>query len=538
MSRLMFVYTSGSEKGKTRIFTQPRVTIGASDDSDLRLAPEEGGVLPEGVIAEVLDQRGIYQLIIHPSIPAFEVAVNGTAVPSDDQKEGYPLHDGDTLHFGHGLSAAGLLFQVMPDNFDLAPAGRRGNPVELEPLGASPRVPPHPLTATLFVKELTSSLWAEIPRSVKLSVFATISCLAFATAAVICYGFLTLHRLGNQSELLRSQADAAAARRQQDQDLIKQQQKEIDRLREVSEETRLFAQNISERYSPGVCLIVGSYSFAEQGSGRPLKYESADSTGGSLVDRSGNLLASVDGNGPAVRLEFSGTGFVVEDGLLATNKHVVEPWTTDQTAEVIMQQGAGFRPRLDALMAFFPSSRANFELKVADLSPHQDIALCSFTQTGAALPTLPLGRGDLTSITGEPVVLLGYPTGVDGLLQRIDESERRAILSGQDKSEADVAMGLASRGLIRPLTTTGIVTDAFPGKIVHSAHTTEGGSGGPLFGRDYKVIGINSAILSPTDGGPSFGASNFAAPINTVTELLLAYHQKSEVRKQKTAVSF
>ncbi|HUK91436.1 MAG TPA: hypothetical protein VLZ81_13610, partial [Blastocatellia bacterium] len=63
MSRLMFVYTSGSEKGKTRIFTQKHVTIGASDDSDLKLAPEEGGVLPGGVIAEVVNEEGIYQLV-------------------------------------------------------------------------------------------------------------------------------------------------------------------------------------------------------------------------------------------------------------------------------------------------------------------------------------------------------------------------------------------------------------------------------------------------------------------------------------------
>ena len=529
MSRLMFVYTSGSEKGKTRIFTQKHVTIGASDDSDLKLAPEEGGVLPGGVIAEVVNEEGIYQLVTHPTPNGFEVALNGQSIEPDDNSAGHALHDGDMLHFGHGLSAAGVLFQIMPDNFDLAPR-KLSEPAELERVAPGP---PHPLTATLFVKELASSLWAEIPRGVKFGFLASITILALAALGVIGYGFLTLHRLGNQSELLRSQADAAAARRQQDQDLIKQQQKEIDRLREVSDETRLFAQNIAVRYSPGVCLIVGSYSFVEQGSGRVLKYESADAANSTLVDRSGNLLASVDGSGPTVQLEFSGTGFVVETGLLATNKHVVEPWAADQTAQIIMRQSPGFRPKLDALMAFFPSSKANFELRVADASPRQDIALCSFTAGPTPLPILPLGKGDFTSITGEPVVLLGYPTGVDGLLQRIDESERRAILSGRDKTVEEVAMSLAAKGLIRPLTTTGIVTDAFPGKIVHSAHTTEGGSGGPLFGRDYKVIGINSAILSPADGGPSFGASNFAAPISTVMELLQSFHQKSDSTAEK-----
>jgi serine protease Do len=380
----------------------------------------------------------------------------------------------------------------------------------------------------LFVKELTSSLWAEIPRSIKLSFLATVSILGLALIGVVSYGFLSLRRLGTQSELGRHQLELLAARTQQDLDLITKQQKEIDRLRQESEETRLFAQNVSERYSPGVCLIVGSYSFAEQGSGRLLRYESADTAGGSLVDHNGNLLASVDGRGPAVQMEFSGSGFVVEDGLLATNKHVVEPWATDQTAQVIMHQDAGFKPRLDALLAFFPASRAAFDLKVAQAAPDpQDIALCSFAPGNAALPALPLNADDLSSITGTPVVLLGYPTGVDGLLQRIDENERRAILSAPGKSVEDVALGLASRGLIRPLTTTGIVSDALPGRIVHSAHTTEGGSGGPLFGHDYRVIGVNSAILSPTDGGPSFGASNFAVPIRTVADLLQSYHQNA-----------
>jgi len=165
-------------------------------------------------------------------------------------------------------------------------------------------------------------------------------------------------------------------------------------------------------------------------------------------------------------------------------------------------------------------------LKVSDESDRYDIALCFFGQENSAVPSLPLSTDDLSSVIGAPVVLLGYPTGVDGLLQRIDESERRGILSQHGKSVIDVATGLAGRGLIRPLTTTGIVSDALPGRIVHSAHTTEGGSGGPLFDTSDRVIAINSAILTPTDGGPSFGGSNFGVPIKAVADILQQYHQK------------
>jgi S1-C subfamily serine protease len=519
----MFVYLSGTEKGKTRIFTQDHVTVGTTEASDLKLAPEEGGSLPDGVVADLYSEDGAYQLVPRDLAPDFEIRVNGASVGSNGSPSGYSLADGDTLHFGQGLSGASLLFQVLPENFNsLHPVARESFDIET----AAQAMTPHPLTATLFIKELTSSLWAEIPKRAKITTLALLVLLVAIFIGSAGYFAITLHRSAHMTDLLWKEQQLSAARRDQEQELIKKQQQEIDRLRQQSDQTRLFAQKIAEKYSPGVCLVVGSYGFTERGSGRPLKYESADTTGDTVIDKSGNLLASVDGNGPPVKLEFSGTGFVVEQGLIVTNRHVVQPWATDQTAEIIMQQAGGFRPRLDQLAAFFPLSQQPFELKVADESDHYDIALCSFGQGNAVLPALPLSGGDLSSVIGEPVVLLGYPTGVDGLLQRIDEGERRAILSQHGRSVTDVATGLAFRGLIRPLTTTGIVSDALPGRIVHSAHTTEGGSGGPLFDTADRVIAINSAILTPTDGGPSFGGSNFGVPIKAVAEILQGFHQK------------
>jgi serine protease Do len=50
-------------------------------------------------------------------------------------------------------------------------------------------------------------------------------------------------------------------------------------------------------------------------------------------------------------------------------------------------------------------------------------------------------------------------------------------------------------------------------KIVYDAATTSGGSGGPLFNRDGKVIGVNFATLS------DFGGSNLAVPVRYADEL-------------------
>jgi hypothetical protein len=195
------------------------------------------------------------------------------------------------------------------------------------------------------------------------------------------------------------------------------------------------------------------------------------------VDKSGNLRASVDGAGAKVQIDYTGTGFLVENGLIATNKHVVQPWVTDQLAQIILAQGGGFTARLDTLEAFFPTIQTPFDLKVSGTSAQYDVAICKFEQGETAVPLLPISHEDPRQIIGEPVVLLGYPTGVDGLLQRIEESERREIMKEHGQSANEVAAGLAARGLIRPLTTTGTISDALPGRIVHSAQTTEGGSG-------------------------------------------------------------
>ena len=525
MSRLMIVYLSGSEKGKTRIFTQNHITIGTSESSDFKLVPEEGGSLPDGVLADVYEDDGALHLVLRPEANHLPITVNGDEVPAEEEPAGYPLRDGDTVHFGEGFSSASVLVQVMPENFSASQIVRRND----KGLEQSSAQPVHPLTATLFVKELSASLWAEIPRTAKLSALVATGALAAVVLGVFYLGFRILYKTTTDSEQIRQQIEAIQSQTQQDKDLIRKQQEELEQLRKENEQTRVFTQKIAELYSPGVCLIVGNYTFVERGTGRPLRYESADESNETPVDQDGNLLASVDGAGPPVEINYTGTGFIVEQGLIVTNKHVVQPWASDQVAAVIMQQGGGFRPRLNTLKAFFSSIKKPFELKVGKVSDRYDVALSRFEQGDAALPVLPLSPDDPSSLIGQPVVLLGFPTGLDGLLQRIDENERREIQNEFGQSYEDIARGLAERGRVRPLTTTGTVSDALPGRIVHSAQTAEGGSGSPMFDREGRVIAINSAILTTLDGTQSFGGSNFGVPIKIAHEMLAAY-QKSEAK--------
>ena len=73
---------------------------------------------------------------------------------------------------------------------------------------------------------------------------------------------------------------------------------------------------------------------------------------------------------------------------------------------------------------------------------------------------------------------------------------------------------LAVEHLIRSSTTQGHIGDVLKDKIVCDAAATSGGSGGPLFNRAGKVIGVNFAILN------DFGGSNLAVPVRYANELV------------------
>jgi S1-C subfamily serine protease len=248
-----------------------------------------------------------------------------------------------------------------------------------------------------------------------------------------------------------------------------------------------------------------------------LRYRDANDVGEPLGNEQG-FPASVDGVGPPVVEEFSGTGFVVAEGMLLTNRHVIEPWIGDPLSQRIMADG--FQPQMSRLIAYFPGIKAPFHLEVKKRSTQYDVALCSFDLGGYSIPVLPMaGEKDVVQV-GEPVVLLGYPTGVDGLLQRLDENLKDSISRRAGRSVDQVTRELSEFGQIRPLVTQGNITDKAMGSLNHSAVTTEGGSGGPLFNQERKVIGINAAVLRNPSTQQDFGGSNTAIPISVGIELL------------------
>jgi S1-C subfamily serine protease len=520
MSSFMFVFLSGRDKGKTRIYQQDRVSIGTSDSCDLVLAlngSRSTGKLfdPPEVLAHVRRVRGASQFVVKAG-DDFPVAINGERVLSSLTGESRSIYDGDTIRFGEQGKGIELLFHVLREDV------RGLTPVPTNPdVSIAPDVPGavHPLTAKLFVKELAVSLWAEIPSRAKAYTLGGGFVLLAGVFLLVYLNFAQLNAAQNQIKELQNQIEQERRERSEGRATIEEQKQRLDELQRVYEGNRTFAQRVSEQYASGVCLIVGSYTFLDKATGKPLRYDTADDANGPVLGETGELLASVDGLGSPVEVEFSGTGFLISTDLVLTNRHVIQPWWREDTAQLIIARG--MRPKVERLLAYFPQVKTPFQLRIGSVSQQYDLALMRVTLDEIALPVLPLLEDRASPVLpGKAVVLLGYPAGVDALVERLPDADRSEVLRRGNATTLDVAQTLAEHGAIRPLTTQGVVGDFIPGKIVHNAATAEGGSGGPLFDESGKVIGINSAILVSAETGLSFPGSSFAIPIASAMQYI------------------
>lgn len=293
---------------------------------------------------------------------------------------------------------------------------------------------------------------------------------------------------------------------------VQEIRRKLEMLTSSVEGELTMAGRISNTYGPSVSLIEATYGFVEPGTGKVLRYAEATEGGTAITHGEERFQVTTEGNGPAVEETVIGTGFLVAPGYVLTNLHVARPWWQNEAAEQIMS--LGFRPRLLALNAYFPTIATPVPLDVARVSEEYDLALCRLGRVDVNLPVPPLADEGVKVEVGQAVVLLGYPAGIEALLARLDESVARQIVAATAMRVPEVARELARRGLIRPMVTQGHVSARLPGRIVHDAATTTGGSGGPLFNRQGVVIGVNYAVLR------EFSASNLAVPITLARPLL------------------
>jgi S1-C subfamily serine protease len=199
----------------------------------------------------------------------------------------------------------------------------------------------------------------------------------------------------------------------------------------------------------------------------------------------------------AIRARVSGTGFLVGDGLLATNRHVAQPWYGDSEAEGLINRGA--TAMLESLVVFFPGSPTPLTLSAGAVSSTRDLAVLKIEDKDAVrgLAVLPLAKG--IALPGELVTVIGYPMGIAGMVAKSPTGIYQRL--AYRHNDITAASELAALSLIRPSTTCGHLGDVVGDKLIYDAPTAHGGSGGPVFNSNAEVIGVNSAYIDGFSGG-------------------------------------
>lgn len=317
-------------------------------------------------------------------------------------------------------------------------------------------------------------------------------------------------QLQKQSEDLRSQLAGGGT---ENVSALRGQLSAVEARLQRLESEGTVAQTIIQSYERSVCLIHVVVGFRDRATRLPLHYAGITSTGDPITDEHNNPLLGITGSGPEVHLDVFGTGFLVSDkGQILTNHHVAEPWWQNDDLKQMVDQGVD--PTIVEMTAYFPSIPHGLPLSTEKISTDADVAVLKGNVSELGVKSVAFAEGRRSAVSGGAVVLLGYPTGLDAILARTGEETLQSIATASKGDPKQVVEELAHRHLIRPVVTQGHIGDILPDKIIYDAQTTSGGSGGPLFNSEGKVIGVNFAMVR------DFGGSNFAIPIAYAEHLL------------------
>jgi len=237
------------------------------------------------------------------------------------------------------------------------------------------------------------------------------------------------------------------------------------------------------------------------------------------------------GHQPEFRARISGTGFVVSDGLLATNRHVAEPWYEDPQSTLLIRKGA--TPRLEKLLAFFPGLPTPVNITPAVVSAQGDLAVLRIEDTEAVHQLRPLPLAADIPNPGELVAVVGYPMGVLGMVAKSPPAVYDRLAYRRDDQNA--ANELAALSLIRPSSTCGHLGDVVGDKLIYDAPTAHGGSGGPVFNSQGEVIGVNAAYIDGFSGGTLGVSVRALKPLviavkTGAAQAAVSQHQESQLK--------
>src|SRR5262245_56035088 len=184
---------------------------------------------------------------------------------------------------------------------------------------------------------------------------------------------------------------------------------------------------------------------------------------------------------PAERkVSAQGSGFVIDgkEGLIVTNNHVI-----DGADEIIVNFSDGSKLKVEKVVGKDTKS----DLALLKVTPKRPLAQVSFGSSARMK-------------VGDWVMAIGNPFGLGG-------SVSVGIISAKQRD---------------------INTGPYDDYLQTDAAINKGNSGGPLFNMDGEVIGVNTAIISPSGGSIGIG---FAVPSDSAVVVLDQLRQFGETRR-------
>ena len=490
--RAQLLHLSGPSRGKTITYIEPRLLIGTSPEAHIRF--------PAGLFRNVVERHAEITFV-EEGCSFYLKALDGQVFVNRQEVKEVILEQDDLLEIGLGGPKARFRIHLTegrvckPVNLMLSDARQVGGE---SGLFAST----HSLRRDLFSHS-----------TLRVKVGLVLLGIAGAFGASFLGGALSGTRTAREHEELRDrqarvyEAQLGAIRKQLDEFDHRQagnaSREELEGLRTDLARRAAVVDKLVERnvalarvlnvYSRGVCLLHGIYTFEVQ---------------------VGDQTVAVAGpDGQPLALEYIGSGFLASaDGHVITNRHVAEPWWNNEAVAPLLAQG--MIPKFVHLAAGFPGQMPiPVDISSIRLSADEvDVAVFQVQQP-ADVPVLPLHVGEIEAVRGGRVILLGYPTGLNALLARAEPDLVAEVLSVATDTESLIA-ALAAHDAISPVITQGALNEVKERRLVYDAETTSGGSGGPVFGPDGTVIGVNFAITRDFDG------SNFGVPIDFARRLL------------------
>jgi S1-C subfamily serine protease len=185
----------------------------------------------------------------------------------------------------------------------------------------------------------------------------------------------------------------------------------------------------------------------------------------------------------------TGSGFVWDTaGHIVTNFHVI-------------QNASGATVTLD--------SQQSYAAELVGVEPDKDVAVLKIDTKSAPLKPIAIGSSNDLQV-GQTVLAIGNPFG-------LDQSLTTGVISAIGR-EIKSATG-------RPIT----------GVIQTDAVINPGNSGGPLLDSAGRVIGMNTAIYSPTGASVGIG---FAVPVDTVNRIVEQLIKYGKVTRPTLGIVF